>query len=91
LAKVIHQIILQDIKGLIVVAGGKKIDKFNLLKLFNGTFKDKPLPISNNTTYEVDKSMYSVRKDFDYTVPPYETMIMEMKDWINSNNFLYNK
>ena len=30
LAKVIHQAILQDIKGLLIVAGNPKIDKFSL-------------------------------------------------------------
>ena len=38
LAKVIHQTIQQEIKGLLIVAGSPKIDKYSLLKLFNSIF-----------------------------------------------------
>jgi dTDP-4-dehydrorhamnose reductase len=90
LAKVIHQAILQDIKGLIIVAGKPKIDKFSLLKLFNTIFRNDALAISENANYKVDKSMYSSRPDFEYQVPSYENMILEMKDWIDKNDYDYN-
>lgn len=90
LAKVIHQTILQDIKGLLIVAGNPKIDKFSLLKLFNRTFRNDALTITENTNYKVDKSMYSSRSDFDYQVPSYENMILEMKGWIDENDYDYN-
>jgi dTDP-4-dehydrorhamnose reductase len=90
LAKVIHQAILQDIKGLIIVAGKTKIDKFSLLKLFNTIFRNGALVINENANYKVDKSMYSSRSDFDYQVPSYENMILEMKGWIDQNDYDYN-
>lgn len=90
LAKVIHQAILQDIKGLIIVAGKNKIDKYSLLKLFNKIFKNDSLIVSENSKYKVDKSMQSLRTDFDYSVPSYEKMILEMKQWIDFNNYDYN-
>lgn len=90
LAKVIHQAILQDIKGLIIVAGKNKIDKYSLLKLFNKIFKNDSLIVSENSKYKVDKSMQSLRTDFDYSVPSYEKMILEMKQWIDVNNYDYN-
>jgi dTDP-4-dehydrorhamnose reductase len=90
LAKVIHQAIRQDIKGLIIVAGNPKIDKFRLLKLFNSIFKNDALPITENANYKVDKSLYSSRSDFDYKVPSYENMILEMKGWIDRNDYDYN-
>lgn len=86
LAKVIHKVIQQNITGLIVVAGEKKIDKYNLLKLFNKIFRNDLLIISENSKYKVDKSMHSSRTDFDYNVPSYEEMILEMKNWIESNS-----
>lgn len=85
LAKVIHQAIQQNITGLIVVAGEKKIDKYNLLKLFNKIFRNDSLIVSENSKYKVDKSMHSLRTDFDYSVPSYEEMIVEMKNWIDIN------
>lgn len=90
LAKVIHQAIHQNITGLIVVAGEKKIDKYNLLKLFNKIFRNDSLIVSKNSKYKVDKSMHSLRTDFDYTVPSYEELILEMKIWIDAVNYNYN-
>ena len=90
LAKVIHQTILQDIKGLLIVAGNPKIDKFSLLKLFNTIFRNDALTITENVNYKVDKSMYSSRLDFDYQVPSYKEMILEMKGWVDKNDYDYN-
>jgi dTDP-4-dehydrorhamnose reductase len=90
LVKVIHQAILQDIKGLLIVAGNPKIDKFSLLKIFNRIFRNEALTITENVNYKVDKSMYSSRSDFDYQVPSYEDMILEMKGWIDENDYDYN-
>lgn len=90
LAKVIDQAIQQNIKGLIVVAGRNKIDKYSLLVLFNKVFKNNSIVINENSSYKVDKSMHSNRNDFDYTVPSYEEMIVEMKRWIDGSNYYDN-
>ncbi len=89
LAKVTDHAIKQNITGLIVVAGEKKIDKYSLLKLFNKIFRNNSLTINENSSYKVDKSMYSIRTDFDYKVPSYEEMIVEMKNWIESYSYQY--
>lgn len=89
LSKVIHQAIQQNITGLIVIAGETKIDKYSLLNLFNAIFKKNAIVIHENSKYKVDKSMYSSRNDFDYKVPTYKEMIVEMKNWIDSNNYSY--
>lgn len=85
LAKVIHQLIVQDVKGLIVVAAENKIDKYSLLSIFNKIFKNNALTIVENASYKVDKSMHSIREDFDYNVPSYKDMLVEMKYWIDKN------
>lgn len=90
LAKVLHHAILQDIKGLLIIAGNPKIDKFSLLKLFNTILRNDVLTIIENINYKVDKSMYSSRLDFDYQVPSYKDMILEMKGWIDDNDYDYN-
>ena len=90
LAKVVHQAIAQNVSGLIIVAGNPKIDKFSLLKLFNKIFRNDSLIISKDSKYKVDKSMYSSRTDFDYKVPSYEQMILDMKSWVDSGNYGYN-
>lgn len=90
LAKVIHHAILQDLTGLIIVAGSSKIDKFSLLKLFNDVFRNNSLSIVESAIYKTDKSMYSSRNDFNYSTPTYLQMIIEMRTWIETNNTLYN-
>lgn len=85
LAKVIDQVIKQNMRGLIVVAGKNKIDKYSLLVLFNKVFKNNSIVINQNPKYKVDKSMYSSRNDFKYSVPSYEEMIVDMKKWIDTN------
>ncbi len=89
LAKVIHQAISQDIKGLLIVAGNPKIDKFSLLKLFNTVFRNDGLTITENANYKVDKSMYSSRTDFDYQVPSYKEMLVEQHKWVQEFANLY--
>ena len=83
LAKVINQTIQQEIKGLLIVAGSPKIDKYSLLKLFNSIFRNDSLIVTENSNYKVDKSMYSSRVDFRYSMPTYEHMMQEMKLWID--------
>ena len=89
LAKVIHNAIVENIAGLVVVAGKNKIDKYSLLKLFNKVFKNEGLIVHENTDYKVDKSLHSIRKDFNYQVSDYESMLLEMKQWIDGNNYSY--
>ena len=89
LAKVINQAILQDIKGLLIVAGNPKIDKFSLLQLFNTFFRNDALTITENVNYKVDKTMYSSRSDYNYKVPSYKDMVLEMKVWIGLNDYDY--
>jgi dTDP-4-dehydrorhamnose reductase len=89
LAKVIHQTIQQEIKGLLIVAGKPKIDKYSLLKLFNSIFRNDSLTVTEDSNYKVDKSMYSTRNDFRYSIPSYEIMIVEMKDWIETHKAYY--
>ena len=90
LARVIHQAIQQNIHGLLIVGGSSKISKFQLLELFNKIFKGNTLTIEKNAQYKTDKSMFSSRVDFNYTVQSYEDMLLDMKSWMLSNDSLYN-
>lgn len=89
LAKVIHEALNQNLTGLIQITQENKIDKYNLLRLFNHVFRADALTILENSEYKVDKSMISIRNDFDYKVPSYEKMFAEMKQWILKNNYQY--
>lgn len=82
LSKVIEFVLENKFTGLIQVAPKQKIDKYNLLKLFNKIFRENKLTIIPNDHYKVDKSLISVRKDFTYQVSDYEKMLYDMKEWM---------
>ena len=89
LAKVVVAIINQNIVGLIQVAPSSKIDKFALLSLFNTLYKKSELTIEPSESYHVDKSLVSIRTDFDYTVPAYYEMLESQKEWILAHPSMY--
>lgn len=82
LSKVIEFVLENKFTGLIQLAPKQKIDKYNLLKLFNKIFRENKLTIIPNDHYKVDKSLISVRKDFTYQVSDYEKMLYDMKEWM---------
>ena len=89
LAKVIVQVCKQEITGLIQVAPGDKIDKYNLISLFNSIYRNNKIKIQPFEEYTVDKSLKSIRPDFIYKVPTYIEMLIEQKEWIESHKELY--
>lgn len=89
LAKVVHEIIKQNSTGIIQVVPNEKINKYELLKLFNSIFRNNQLEILAFDVYKVDKSLLFTRKDFNYNVPTYEQMLQDLKNWILDHNALY--
>jgi len=89
LAKVVNAIISQEITGLIQVSFKDKIDKFSLLRLFNRIYKGNRMEISEYDGYKVDKSLRSIRNDFEYIVPSYEQMLLDQYNWLIENESLY--
>lgn len=86
LAKVIDEVLSsQNVSGLVQVAGVEKIDKYNLLILFNEVFRNNTVAIDSDDSYRIDKSLVSIREDFKYKVPSYKEMLLEMKEWIESH------
>jgi len=91
LAKVVSEIIKQNITGLIQIAPKSKIDKYSLISLFNSIYKDSVILIEKNGDYKVDKSLVSIRKDFDYEVPDYKNMLENQKKWISEHSSIYSQ
>ncbi|WP_369769585.1 dTDP-4-dehydrorhamnose reductase family protein [Flavobacterium sp. WC2416] len=89
LAKVVLEIINQNISGLIQVAPAAKIDKYNLISLFNSIYKNGKMTIEPNGNYHVDKSLVSIRTDFDYQVLDYKKMLKNQKEWILQHASIY--
>lgn len=89
LAKAMEKAGSDQLSGLYNLVNNNSINKFDLLKLFNRNFKDEKITILPNLKVKVDKTLMNQRKDFNFKVPSYEEMIIEMKDWIESHPTLY--
>lgn len=83
LAKAIHQMIEQNITGLYHLSSPQKISKCELLELFKDTFEKKDVVIIPDEQIKSDKTLKNTRKDFDYQVPSYKQMLVELRDWLD--------
>lgn len=89
LAKAIKNTLNNDISGIYHLVNNDKINKLNLLKLFNQTFKKNPINITENTHQKSDKSLRNTRKEILLNVPSYKEMMSELKGWIELHKDLY--
>lgn len=89
LAKVAHACIQQNILGVINITNGAKICKYDLLNLFKEIYKKEDVIINSIGGKSVDKSLVSIREDFEYEVPSYRKMIEEQFEYMDVNRDLY--
>lgn len=89
LAKAMEKAVLEDISGIYNLVNNQTISKYELLILFNKYFKDNSINIEPSDKLILDKSLVNNRKDLSFSVPSYEQMILEMKEWIYSHRDLY--
>ena len=87
LAKFINFSIQNNITGLYHLTNGNKINKYELLKLFN-TYALKDIRINPYENIFSDKSFLDSRKLYDL-VPSYKIMVAELFKFIKENNHLY--
>lgn len=92
LAKFINVVLTTNfsLNGVFHLTNNIKIDKYSLLKHFQSAFKKNELNIIPNGKYKIDKSFINTCNNFNYTVPSYETMINDIRDYIIYYNSLYN-
>jgi len=57
--------------------------------LLNKTFRNNSLEIHSIEGIVSDKSLIRTKFDFDYGIPGYEQMIIEMYEWVLRNRQLY--
>lgn len=82
LAKAMEQAIKENLTGLFNLVNNSSISKFELLNLFNMHMRENQVKINPSDKIALDKSLISKRNDFSFVVPDYESMIIELKDWI---------
>lgn len=88
LSEAIHQALAQNLTGLYQLVNHQTINKYELLKLFNGLRKN-PVEIRKDGQYVSDKSLVCTRSDFAFTVPSYQNMVYEMGSWIRGHKQFY--
>lgn len=88
LSKFVHWAILNKINGIYNLTNNKKISKYELLLLFK-KFTKKSILIDSSSDVKTDKSFVDTRKEIDYQIPTYRTMIKNMINDIKSNKSLY--
>ncbi len=89
LAKAMEKAYIQNITGIYNLVNNETISKFDLLNLFNKHLKNGSTNIVPSDRVDLDKSLINNRNDFSFEVPSYETMVIEMRDWINKHKELY--
>lgn len=89
LAKAMEQALKENLTGLYNLVNNETISKYELLKLFNKYMKDGQIEILPSDNLSLDKSLINNRTDFSFKVPSYETMVAEMKEWIDNHKDLY--
>lgn len=89
LAKAMEQALKENLTGLYNLVNNETISKYELLKLFNKYMSDGQIEILPSDNLSLDKSLINNRTDFSFKVPGYETMVVEMKEWIDNHKDLY--
>jgi len=89
LAKAIEKSIDNNLTGLIQLSNGDKIDKYSLLQLFKEIWS-KNIAIIKEDSFVIDKSIKKSDK-FNFEIPSYNEMLIELHDWMFQNKNLYSK
>jgi len=89
LAKSIKAAIEQNLIGLYHLVPKDSISKFDLLQLFKRVFERNDIKITPAEGLALDTTLTNTRKDFNYQIPDYKTMIYGLKDWIKDHPKLY--
>jgi dTDP-4-dehydrorhamnose reductase len=89
LTKAIIWIIQNQLSGLVHLTGKNRISKYDLLLLFKEVFKKENIEITPNCIEKSDKTLVNTRNDFSFVVQDYQSMMIELKQWIEKNPHMY--
>lgn len=89
LAKAMEAAAITGATGLINMVYKESISKYELLKLFNHYMRNDEVKIIPYEGFIVDKTLIRTNFEFDYIIPSYDTMVIEMAEWMKSHRELY--
>lgn len=86
LAKAIREMINRNITGLYNLGSNEKISKYKLLMLIKEIYEKHDVEIIPDSQIVLDRTIKNTRKDFQYQIPSYQEMLLELKDWYKTLN-----
>ena len=89
LAKTMEVAAQERAHGLYNTVPSSSISKYDLLRLFNKYLRNNTLTIHSIEGINADKSLKRTRFEFSYPIPDYETMVVEMAEWIKNHKSMY--
>lgn len=89
LAKTMEAAAKEKANGLYNTVPDTSISKYDLLGLFNKYIRKEKVSIIPANKVVADKSLKRTRWDFDYKIPDYEQMVVELADWMREHKNLY--
>lgn len=89
LAKTMEAAAKERAHGLYNAVPDTSISKYELLLLFNKYIRAEKVTIVPVDKMAADKSLKRTRWDFDYIIPSYEQMVIELSNWMRSHKELY--
>jgi dTDP-4-dehydrorhamnose reductase len=89
LAKAVEAGMATCITGLYHLVPKVSINKHALLCLFKDVMQRDDVSVVRTDNKRIDKSLVNTRNDFDFTVPGYNDMVVEMRNWITEHAHLY--
>lgn len=85
LAKATEQMINNNVCGLYHLGSETKISKYSLLKLIQEVFEKNNVNIIPDDTIILDRTIKNTRTDFQYPIPTYKQMLVELRKWMRVN------
>ncbi len=82
LAKVIHELIKQNARGLYHITAPEIISKHDLLILIRKIFNKNDVDIQPYPAIVLNRTLKNTRKDLKLEIPSYPVMIQELYDWM---------
>ena len=89
LAKTMEAALEKGAAGLVNTVPDHAISKYDMLRLFNRYLRHDEVEIIPFDGFVADKSLQRTNFTFDYVIPDYETMIVEMAAWMQMHKHLY--
>ncbi|WLD94954.1 SDR family oxidoreductase [Alkalihalobacillus sp. AL-G] len=87
LAKIIHKVIEEDVYGLYHLTAAEIISKHNLLSKIKEAFSKEEITIHPVDVPVCDRTLENTRDDVRFVTPQYDEMLVELRDWINENEW----